>query len=356
MSQTVPTAEHKPDGRTRDEEPVDPAAEERPSRTDTSGTAATVPTSGHAFAVVSSDAELLAATLPYLDAGLRAGDVVVVAAIPETEALIRRDLGAAAGALRFDALVTLPAARPPDVVAACTRYAEEAAARGVHFRVLAEVQFGPDPQDWREGERFESVFNRLLGQGPGAAPVTGLCLYDTRRLPSAVVRCAVATHPHRVDVAGWSVNPGFRDPAEFVPSLPRPREPLEETAPVLVVRDASRLADLRHQLSAAIVATVRDPEQREDLRLAASEIAANAFRHGRRPVSARIWADARRLVCEITDSGTSFDDPFAGFVPAHGPDLSRGGMGLWLARKLFDHVDLIRRPRNFTVRLSTRLR
>jgi anti-sigma regulatory factor (Ser/Thr protein kinase) len=101
---------------------------------------------------------------------------------------------------------------------------------------------------------------------------------------------------------------------------------------------------------------VSDPEQREDLRLAASEIAANAFRHGRRPVSARVWADRRRMVCEITDSGTSFDDPFAGFLPAHGPDLGRGGMGLWLARKLWDHVDLLPGPDGLTVRLSSPLR
>jgi anti-sigma regulatory factor (Ser/Thr protein kinase) len=330
---------------------VDPAAGESPTDTDVPSPTA-LAAGGHAFAVVSSDAEFLDAALPYLEAGLRAGDVVVVAALPETAELIGRDLGAAGQALRLDPRITLPGARAPDVVAACGRYAEEAAARGVRFRALAEVQFGPEPQDWREGVRFESVFNRLKGD----ATQMGLCLYDTRRLPAAVVRGALETHPHQLTDGGWAVNPAFRDPAEFVPSLPRPREPLEETTPVLVVHDAPRLADLRHQIAAVISAMVPDPEQQEDLRLGAAEIAANAFRHGRRPISARVWADGRRLVCEITDSGTSFDDPFAGFLPARGPDLGRGGMGLWLARKLFDHVDLIRRPQGLTVRLSTRIR
>jgi anti-sigma regulatory factor (Ser/Thr protein kinase) len=186
--------------------------------------------------------------------------------------------------------------------------------------------------------------------------VASVCVYDRRRLPRVVVDSAAETHPFRLAGGSWSANPAFRDPADFVPSLPRPREPLQETAPVLVVHDAPRLSDLRHRIAAVIGTRVPDPEQQEDLRLAASEIAANAFRHGVRPVSARMWADSRRIVCEITDSGTSFDDPFAGFLPAHGPDLGRGGMGLWLARKLCDHLDLIRRPDGFTVRLSTRLR
>jgi hypothetical protein len=69
-----------------------------------------------------------------------------------------------------------------------------------------------------------------------------------------------------------------------------------------------------------------------------------------------LWADGHHVVCEITDSGTTFDNPLAGFIPAHGFDLGRGGMGLWLARKLFDHVDLVAGPSGLTVRLSTRLR
>jgi anti-sigma regulatory factor (Ser/Thr protein kinase) len=45
-----------------------------------------------------------------------------------------------------------------------------------------------------------------------------------------------------------------------------------------------------------------------------------------------------------------------GYRPAHGDDLSQGGMGIWLARKLCDHVDLILHQWWFTVRLVTLLR
>jgi anti-sigma regulatory factor (Ser/Thr protein kinase) len=105
-----------------------------------------------------------------------------------------------------------------------------------------------------------------------------------------------------------------------------------------------------------IASLVPDREQQEDLQLAASEIAANAFRHGVRPVSARVWGDGERVVCVISDAGTTYSDPFSGFLPAHGLDLSQGGMGLWLARKLWDHVDVLSLPAGLSVRLSTRVR
>ena len=73
-------------------------------------------------------------------------------------------------------------------------------------------------------------------------------------------------------------------------------------------------------------------------------------------MSARVWAEGDRMVCLISDRGTSYTDPFSGFTPAHGQDLSRGGMGLWLARKLWDHVDVVPTAAGLTVRLSTRIR
>jgi len=220
------------------------------------------------------------------------------------------------------------------------------------LRVVAEVDFGPDPADWREGQRFESVYNRLLGN----APVAAICLYDRRRVPAPVADSAAATHPLLVDGTTWLGNPRFQDPGIYVPSLPLPRASVEDGDPVFAVDDAPTLPGLRHKLGAVIASLVTDRDQQEDLHLAASEIAANAFRHGVRPVSARVWADGDRVICVISDRGTTYSDPFSGFTPAHGLDLSHGGMGLWLARKLWDHVDVLPTAEGLSVRLSTRLR
>jgi anti-sigma regulatory factor (Ser/Thr protein kinase) len=308
---------------------------------------------GHGAAVVGSDADLLAVALPFLDAGLHAGDLVALTCPPETVELISAELGERANAVESDPRISLLGARAPDALTMCRRYLERAMATGSgRLRVVAEVDFGADPADWREGQRFESVYNRLLGD----APVSAICLYDRRRLPAPVVHSAASTHPVLVRGTTWAANPAFQDPAAYIPSLPLPREPFEDGEPVFAVDNAPTLVGLRHQLGAVIASLVSDRDHREDLHLAASEIAANAFRHGVRPVSARVWADGNRIICVISDRGTSYNDPFSGFTPAHGLDLSAGGMGLWLARKLWDHVDVLPSEAGLTVRLSTRLR
>ena len=307
----------------------------------------------HGAAVVGSEAELLAAALPFLDEGLQAGDLVVLTCPPETVDLICRELGEQATGVVSDPRLSLLGSRAPDALTMCSRYLERAVAEGPgRLRVLAEVDFGSEPADWREGQRFESVFNRLMV----GAPVAAVCLYDRRRLPAQVVDSAAATHPELVQGTTWAPSRGFQDPGTYVPSLPIPREPVEDGEPVFSVDDAKTLAGLRHQLGAVIASLVPDRDQQGDLHLAASEIAANAFRHGVRPVSARVWAEGDRLVCLISDRGTSYSDPFSGFAPAHGLDLSHGGMGLWLARKLWDHVDVLPTAAGLTVRLSTRIR
>jgi anti-sigma regulatory factor (Ser/Thr protein kinase) len=308
---------------------------------------------GHAASVVASDAELLATALPFLEAGLRAGDLVALTCPDDTTALICDALGEQAVRVESDQRISLLGSRAPDALTVCSRYLERAADTGSgRWRVLAGIDFGSDPADWREGQRFESVFNRLMGQ----APVGAICLYDERRLAPEVVASAAATHPLLVHGTQWTVNAAFQDPLAYVPTLPLPREPAEAGEPVFVIEDAPSLASLRHQIGAVLAARVPDRDQREDLHLAVAEIAANAFRHGSRPVSARVWTDGEHIVCTITDRGTGWADPFSGFVPAHGLDLSRGGMGLWLARKLFDHVDVLSGSDHLTVRLSSRLR
>jgi anti-sigma regulatory factor (Ser/Thr protein kinase) len=314
-------------------------------------------THGHGAAIVGTQDEMLAAALPFLEAGLRDGDLVALTCPPETVALLAGELGKKAHAVESEPRISLLGSRAPDALTMCRRYLERAIAGGAdggsgRLRVVAEVDFGDDPADWREGQRFESVYNRLLGD----APVSAICLYDRRRLPAPVVDSAVATHPQLVRGTTWSTSAGFLDPGVYVPALPLPRTPVEDDDPVFGVENAPTLAGLRHQLGAVLAILVPDRDQQGDLHLAAAEIAANAFRHGVRPVSARVWADGDQVICVISDRGTSYTDPFSGFTPAHGLDLSQGGMGLWLARKLWDHVDVLPTDDGLSVRLSTRLR
>jgi anti-sigma regulatory factor (Ser/Thr protein kinase) len=307
----------------------------------------------HGAVVYGSDDGLLEVALPFLEEGLDAGDLTVLSCAAATVTLLRDALGGAGRALESDAGLTPRDTRPPDVFTHLRQYAHRAAQGGTgRLRVLAEVPAADDARQVRELVRLEAVVNSVMAE----LPITNLCAYDTRRLDPGFVASATRTHPEVVTGAGWTANGTYLGPEAVVRGLPAIREPLEETEPLVAVDAAPTLPELRHRLTGALPALVGDEEQLEDLKLGISEVAANAFRHGSRPVSGRLWSDGRRVVCRITDSGTSFDDPMAGFIPAHGFDLGRGGMGLWLARKLFDHVDLFVHAAGFSVRLSTALR
>ena len=69
--------------------------------------------SRHAAAVLRTDAELLAVALPFLDAGLRAGDAVALTCPPEVAALLCEELGERAGQVRSDPRLSLLGARAP---------------------------------------------------------------------------------------------------------------------------------------------------------------------------------------------------------------------------------------------------
>jgi anti-sigma regulatory factor (Ser/Thr protein kinase) len=289
--------------------------------------------------------------VPFLLEGLAAGEAAVVATSSGTANLLRE---AVDGDPRVHVIERgdVYRARTPTAITTFRRLAEQHAADGVkRVRVVGEVDFGPTERDWLEWQRYESVINDALAEWP----LWGLCVFDTQRLPAPLIESALRTHSTLVTDGDRAPNPDFADPADYLRSLPVPVEPLEDTAPRLAAPDVSDFIGLRHAVAAELDRAPAPRDAVEDFLLAVDEMTSNAMRHGGPPVSLRLWVADDRIVCTISDHGPGWDDPFAGYGPAHGEDLSRGGMGLWLARQLCDHVDISSDGAGARVRLTLRL-
>ena len=292
---------------------------------------------------------------PFLLEGLDAGDAAVVAT---SEATARILVDAVGGDPRVHVLTGYGAysRRTPSAITTFRQLAERRdPGDGGRVRVVGEVDFGPTERNWLEWQRYEAVINDALADWP----LWGLCLFDTRRLADPVLESALRTHSHLATTSGRRANPAFTDPADYLRSLPVPEEPLEDTPPLLAVSDVTNFRALRQAVATSLAGVPAEREETEDFLLAVDEMTSNAVRHGGPPVSLRLWQAEDRIVCTIADGGPGWDDPFAGYGPAHGEDLSRGGMGLWLARQLCDHVDISGDPArdgSVRVRLTTRLR
>jgi anti-sigma regulatory factor (Ser/Thr protein kinase) len=296
--------------------------------------------------------ELTGAAVPFLQEGLAAGDAAVIAAGART-------VGVLAEALDEDPRVhvlersDVYSARTPTAITAFRRLAERCLAEGIsRVRVVGEVDFGPTERDWLEWQRYEAVINVALADWP----LWGLCVFDTQRLPEQVLTSTLRTHPNLATPQSRGSNPLFGDPVRYLRSLPVPPEPLENTPPRLAALDVKDFIGLRHAVATELATTDAPREVLEDFLIAVDEVTANAVRHGHPPVDVALWISSDRLVSTVSDGGRGWDDPFAGYAPAHGEDLSRGGMGLWLARQLCDHLDITHHEDGVTVRLTTHLR
>ena len=302
----------------------------------------------HDALLYDSPDQLAGITVPFLQEGLAAGEAAVVATGAGTADLIREAVG---GDPRVHVLERgdVYRARTPAAITTFRRLAEQRAAEGVHrVRVVGEVDFGPTERDWIEWQRYEAVINDALADWP----LWGLCVFDTQRLPEPLLDTALRTHSRIATASGWQLNPRFSEPADYLRALPVPAEPLEATPPRLHASHVADFATLRRALATELAGVRADEDLLQDFLLAVDEMTSNALRHGGRPVDLRLWIGPDRVVCTIGDRGNGWDDPFAGYGPAHGEDLSRGGMGLWLARQLCDHVDISSGPDGPLVRLT----
>jgi anti-sigma regulatory factor (Ser/Thr protein kinase) len=308
---------------------------------------------GHRALIADSDAALVSGATAFVREGVAAGQPVVVACSEATATLLRAALGEQSRA-HWAEWSDVFGSGAAAAVTAVRRLAERHRGAGatVVVRVVLEPLAGPDPDTWREWQRYEAVLDHEVAD----EPMLALCVTDTRRAPQPLVDTARATHPVLAGAAGLQPNPDHRDPERYLQELPVPSEPLEDTEPLLRADAVRDLRGLRRELADRAADAKLAPGSQpalEDFLLAVDEMTTNALRHGRPPVSLRLWASEERLVCTITDRGAGFEDPFIGYGPAHGDDLSLGGMGLWLARQLCDHVDITPDGTGVQVRLTT---
>lgn len=163
-----------------------------------------------------------------------------------------------------------------------------------------------------------------------------------------MLTAAAETHPLALRGTRAVANPGYVDPARYVPqcdAVPLPAAPLDTTTRLF----DDRLSEARRATAAWASAAGVASHRVSDLVLAVNEAASNAVEHGAGSGVLRCWSGPDGFVCEVTDVGGRLTDPFAGHLP---PDLERSrGLGLWLMRQVTDLVQVRCGEAGTTVRI-----
>ena len=130
----------------------------------------------HNALVYESTDEYLARAVPFLKAGIEAGEGAVVAHTKPGLAMMREALGPEAAHVTF---VDVSAAytRPARTLAAYHKVYVDELRKTPTLRAVADVQFGPDPNEWDLWTGYEAVFNRSFGHLPRRLLVPPLGLW-----------------------------------------------------------------------------------------------------------------------------------------------------------------------------------
>lgn len=282
----------------------------------------------HAAMYYGSEAELAEALVPFLLDGVATGEPTLVSAREGVSSVLRAALPADSG------VGFLPGeeyyARPAVTIRAYRKLLAEYVAEGFEqVRVVGEVPAEAATWDW--WARYEAVINEAYEE----FPVWGVCTYDTRSTPSWILDDVARTHPRFAERDGaHRVSPSYAPAALLGERRVPAADPLQAGPPVFELRDPN-VAFVRQAL-AAHHGGVLSAAAFGDFQVAVDEVTTNAIEHGLPPVTVRLWRGETRLVVTVTDGGAGPTDPAAGLLPAAKAPL--GGLGLWMAYQLCDHV------------------
>lgn len=291
-------------------------------------------------ALIYDDAgEYLAGTLPFLWAGLEAGQRLLVAVGPEQTELLQRELGSDAERVRFADMREV-GRNPASIIPIWQDFVDESA--GGPMRGIGEpVWASRSAAALEECRRHESLLNVAFDGGPAWDL---LCPYDAESLGDEVLEKVAHSHPHICRDGHREESRSFVSEEDYFGGDLLP----PTSAPQVLDFGLTELGEVRRRVAAAAEDAGIDPVGVADLVTAASELAANSVVHGGGSGTLRLWREEERLLAEVEDRGR-IEEPLVGRIR---PDVSQqGGRGLWLANQLCDLVQIRSGDAGTTVRL-----
>ncbi|MEY2430982.1 MAG: hypothetical protein QOC92_707 [Acidimicrobiaceae bacterium] len=177
----------------------------------------------HEALVYSSEDELAAGTLQFVQQGLTNDDRLLVVLREEGRAVLQRTLGGDAARIEFaDAVAWYQS--PEHAFDQYSRYLEAHLSHGApRVRVVAEVIWPQssataDVTGWK---RYEAGISGAMA----SIPVSFVCAYDTRELPTGIIMDAQRTHPVVRTADGARPSAHYSQPAAFIRDLARDAQP-----------------------------------------------------------------------------------------------------------------------------------
>ncbi|MEE2852023.1 MAG: sensor histidine kinase [Actinomycetota bacterium] len=284
----------------------------------------------HSASIYHSQQEFLDLASRFVGDGLALDEAVLLAAPPETLALLHDGLyprdDPPADVRMVD--ITEVARNPCRFMAMQGAFIDEHPDQRV--RIVSQLAW-----PGRTDEEFVACIEHdaLVNEAMDGYPASCLCLYDAGRLGDGVLSDARATHPLLWERGTLQHNSDYA-PADV---LERCNQPLA-AGPGAVTYMVRKSADLRPARSFAVDYAGwmgLSQESIEDLQLVATELATNSLMYTGGACRLAFWQDDGHLVCEARDTGR-FDDPIVGRLDP-GP-CGPASRGLYLVNAISDLV------------------
>jgi anti-sigma regulatory factor (Ser/Thr protein kinase) len=288
--------------------------------------------------------ELLAGTVPFLRAGLEAGEAMLVAMPRAGLDLLVGELNGEAERIQFVNMEEL-GRNPARIISAWRDFVDAHLTPNSGVRGIGEpIWAGRSAAELEECVRHESLLNLAFADSPEWSL---LCPYNTAELDDRLLASAEHNHPH-LSGLGWPcTSDSYADPLDdggpFAGELHPPANVLGQRA-----FEREQLSEVRGFLAEHASRAGLDSTRVADLVLAASEVATNSLLYGGGGGTLQVWREDGCIGCDIRDEGR-IEEPLVGRRRPQAGQLS--GRGIWIANQLCDLVQIRSAPAGSLVRL-----